>query len=35
MIFYKNSNDLIEKILKYKRDDEMRRKIAKNGYKIS
>ena len=33
MIFYKNPNDLIEKILKYKRDDEMRRKIAKNGYK--
>ncbi len=32
MIFYKNSNDLIEKILKYKRDDAMRRKIAKNGH---
>ena len=33
MIFYKNSNDLVEKILKYKRDDAMRRKIAKNGHK--
>ena len=32
MIFYKNTNDLLDKILKYKRDDKMRRKIAKNGH---
>ena len=33
MIFYKNTNDLIDKILKYKKDDKLRRKIAKNGHK--
>ena len=33
MIFYKDSNDLIDKILKYKRDDKLRRKIAKNGHR--
>ncbi len=32
IIFYKNTNDLLDKILKYKRDDKMRRKIAKNGH---
>lgn len=30
-IFYKNINDLAEKILKYKRDNNIRKKIAKNG----
>ena len=33
MIFYKNDNDLIEKILKYKDDDKLRIKIAMNGSK--
>ena len=31
MIFYKNENDLIEKLLKYSRNDKERRRIAKNG----
>ena len=31
MIFYKNSNDLIEKINKYKKDNKLRVKIAKKG----
>ena len=31
MVFYKNINDLSEKILKISRDDKMRRSIAKNG----
>ncbi len=31
IITYKNSNDLIEKILKYKKDDKQRKIIAKNG----
>ena len=31
MIFYKNSNDLIEKIIKFKSDDKLRIKIAKKG----
>jgi len=30
-IFYKNIDDLSEKILKYKKDNKERRKIAKNG----
>ena len=30
-IFYKNLDDLSEKILKYKRDDNKRKEIAKNG----
>ena len=30
-IFYKNMEDLYEKILKYKRDDKDRKKIAKKG----
>ena len=33
IITYKNVNDLIEKILKYKKDDNLRKKIAKNGKK--
>ena len=33
MVFYKNINDLLEKILKYKKDDKMRRRIAMNGHK--
>jgi len=33
MVFYKNSNDLVDKILKYKRDDKQRIKIAQNGQK--
>ncbi len=32
MIFYKNTNDLLDKILKYKRDDRIRRKIAQKGH---
>ena len=32
MVFYKNANDLLDKILKYKKDDKMRRSIAKNGH---
>ena len=33
MIFYKNTNDLLHKILKYKKDDKLRRRIAMNGHK--
>ncbi len=33
MVFYKNINDLLEKILKYKKNDKMRRRIAMNGHK--
>ena len=32
-IFYKDINDLAEKILKYKKDNKKRRDIAKNGKK--
>ena len=31
MIFYKNINDLSEKILKISKDEKLRRQIAKNG----
>ena len=31
MVFYKNINDLSEKILRIARDDKLRRKIAKKG----
>ena len=31
MVFYKNVNDLSEKILKISNDDKMRRSIARNG----
>ena len=31
MVFYKNVNDLSEKILKISNDDKMRRSVAKNG----
>ena len=31
MIFYKNLSDLSEKILRYSKDEELRKKIAKNG----
>ena len=31
MIFYKNVNDLSEKIKKYTLDEQRRKKIAKNG----
>ena len=31
MIFYKNTDDLSEKILKLSSDDKVRKKIAKNG----
>lgn len=31
IVTYKNTNDLIEKILKYKKDDNLRKLIAKNG----
>ena len=33
MVFYKNVNDLSEKIMKICRDDKLRKKIAKNGKK--
>ena len=33
IITYKNTDDLIEKILKYKKDDQLRKKIARNGRK--
>ncbi len=33
IIFYKTTSDLLDKILKYKRDDKMRRRIAENGHK--
>ena len=31
MVFYKNENDLAEKISKISRDEKLRRLIAKNG----
>ena len=31
MVFYKNINDLSEKILKISSDDKLRKKIAKRG----
>ena len=31
MVFYKNQNDLSEKILKISSDEKLRRKIAKKG----
>ena len=31
MVFYKNINDLSEKIIKISKDDKLRKKIAKNG----
>ena len=31
MVFYRNTNDLSEKILKISSDDKLRKKIAKNG----
>ena len=31
IVTYKNQSDLIEKILKYKKDDNERKKIARNG----
>ena len=31
MVFYKNTNDLSEKILKISSDDKLRKKIAKRG----
>ena len=33
IVTYKNTNDLIEKILKYKKDDNLRKMIKKNGKK--
>ena len=33
IVTYKNSSDLIEKIKKYKKDDNERKRIAKNGKK--
>ena len=33
MVFYKNDSDLIDKILKYKKDDKQRKKIAQKGQK--
>jgi spore maturation protein CgeB len=33
MIFYKNSNDLSEKILKVSSDEKFRKKVGKNGKK--
>ena len=33
MVFYKNINDLSEKILKVSKDEKLRRQIAKNGKK--
>ena len=32
MIFYKNIDDLSEKIIKYHKDDKLRKKIAKKGH---
>ena len=32
-VFYKKHDDLVEKILKFKRDNKTRKKIAKNGKK--
>ncbi len=34
IVTYSNISDLIEKILKYKRDDKKRKSIARNGKKI-
>ena len=34
IVTYKNYSDLIEKIKKYKKDDNERKRIAKNGKKI-
>ena len=31
MVFYKNTSDLSEKILRLSSDDKLRKKIAKNG----
>ena len=31
MVFYKNENDLSEKILKISRDEKLRKSIAKKG----
>ena len=31
MVFYRNTNDLSEKILKISSDDKLRKKIAKRG----
>ena len=31
IVTYKNTSDLIEKILKYKKDDKLRKIIARNG----
>ena len=31
MVFYKNINDLSEKILKISNDDKLRKEIARNG----
>ena len=33
MVFYKNINDLSEKILRISRDEKMRKKIARKGKK--
>ena len=33
MVFYKNVNDLSEKILRISRDEKLRKKIGKNGKK--
>ena len=33
MIFFKNASDLNSKILFYKKNDKLRKKIAENGYK--
>ena len=33
MIFYRDNHDLIDKILKYKKDDKQRKKIAEKGQK--
>ena len=32
MVFYKNIDDLSEKIIKYHKDDKLRKKIAKKGH---
>ena len=33
MIFYKDINDLVDKIYKYKKDKKLQKKIAKKGHK--
>ena len=33
MVFYDSNNDLIEKIVHFLKNDEERRRIAKNGWK--